>query len=213
MQSSSSESSVVASPRTFGLPTFGGPYFALAVLFGMNMLNYIDRYSFFAVGTQIKSAIAIDDFWYSVLACSPSWSSTRSFLRSWAAWATATIAGCSWRQELGSGAWPRSGRRIPTISTRCSSGGRLLGVGEASYGVIAPALLSDLSRSRTSRPCHGDLLLAPPSGGRWAIDWEAGGQELGWQKAFLVVGIPGILAAAAGLVIVDPGRGASEGKS
>src|SRR3974377_1782333 len=67
MQSSTPESAVVTAPRSSILPTFGGPYFALAVLFGMNLLNYIDRYSFFAVGTQIKSAFGIDDFWYSVL--------------------------------------------------------------------------------------------------------------------------------------------------
>ena len=35
----------VASDRTPGLlPTIGSPYFALAVLFSMNLLNYIDRY-------------------------------------------------------------------------------------------------------------------------------------------------------------------------
>src|SRR5262249_40623738 len=38
------------------------------------------------------------------------------------------------------------------------------------------------------------------------------GQEFGWQKAFFVVGFPGILAALAALVITDPGRGASEGR-
>ncbi len=32
------------------LPTIGGKYFALAVLFAMNLLNYVDRYSFFAAG-------------------------------------------------------------------------------------------------------------------------------------------------------------------
>jgi MFS transporter, Spinster family, sphingosine-1-phosphate transporter len=53
-----------------GLPTIGGKYFALGVLFAMNLLNYIDRYSFSGVGTQIKSAFDIDDFWYSVLAVS-----------------------------------------------------------------------------------------------------------------------------------------------
>ncbi len=57
-------------PRTGGLPTIGGKYFALAVLFAMNLLNYVDRYSFFGVGTQIKHDFAIDSFWYSVLGVS-----------------------------------------------------------------------------------------------------------------------------------------------
>ena len=34
----------------------------------------------------------------------------------------------------------------------------------------------------------------------------------GWHPVFLVVGIPGLLAALAGLLILDPGRGASEGR-
>src|SRR4051794_8151908 len=56
--------------RTGGLPTVGGKYFALAVLFAMNLLNYVDRYSFFGVGTQIKRDFDVDDFWYSVLGVS-----------------------------------------------------------------------------------------------------------------------------------------------
>src|SRR6478609_10059429 len=67
MPSPPSDPAGAASVRTRFLPTIGGPYFALAVLFGMNLLNYIDRYSFFAVGTQIKQQFDIDDFWYSVL--------------------------------------------------------------------------------------------------------------------------------------------------
>ena len=55
MPSSRPGPAVATSPgRASIIPTVGGPYFALAVLFGMNLLNYIDRYSFFAVGTQIK---------------------------------------------------------------------------------------------------------------------------------------------------------------
>ena len=46
--------SPIPTRRAGGLPTIGGKYFALAVLFSMNLLNYVDRYSFFAVGTQIK---------------------------------------------------------------------------------------------------------------------------------------------------------------
>ena len=40
------------------LPTIGGKYFALAVLFAMNLLNYVDRYSFFAAGSHIQTRLA-----------------------------------------------------------------------------------------------------------------------------------------------------------
>ena len=67
MHSPSSEPVEVSTKQAGALPTFGGKYFALVVLFAMNLLNYVDRYSFFAVGTDIKKDFHIDDFWYSVL--------------------------------------------------------------------------------------------------------------------------------------------------
>ena len=70
MSSSRLDSSVAVAPRTSIIPTIGGPYFALAILFAMNLLNYIDRYSFFAVGTQIQRDLHVDDFWYGVLSAS-----------------------------------------------------------------------------------------------------------------------------------------------
>ncbi|MGC8638459.1 MAG: spinster family MFS transporter [Isosphaeraceae bacterium] len=211
MQSSSPESTVVTSPRVTILPTFGGPHFALAVLFGMNLLNYIDRYSFFAVGTQIKSAFAIDDFWYSVLgvAFMAVYTVVSPFMG---------FLGDRYHRRMllagGVGLWS-----LATVGTAFSGDFHqmffwraLLGVGEATYGVIAPALLSDLFPVERRGRAMGLYYLALPLGG--ALGYGIGswiGQEFGWQKAFLVVGLPGILAALAALVIVDPGRGASEG--
>src|SRR3954466_8318964 len=48
-------------------PTIGGKAFALAVLFSMNLLNYVDRYSFFAVGTLIQRDLHIGNFWLGIL--------------------------------------------------------------------------------------------------------------------------------------------------
>ena len=55
MPSSRPGPAVDTSPKKGLIPTIGSNYFALAVLFSMNLLNYIDRYSFFAVGTQIQT--------------------------------------------------------------------------------------------------------------------------------------------------------------
>ncbi len=211
MQSSTSESAVIPSPRVSVVPTFGGPYFALAVLFGMNLLNYIDRYSFFAVGTQIKSAFGIDDFWYSVLGV--------AFMVVYTVVSPLMgFLGDRYHRRMllaaGVGLWS-----LATVGTAFSRDfsqmffwRALLGVGEASYGVIAPTLLSDLFPVERRGRAMGLYYLALPLGG--ALGYGIGswiGQEFGWQKAFLVVGLPGILAALAALVIVDPGRGASEG--
>src|SRR6516164_7770610 len=67
MQTSKSGSAAMPPSRAVILPTIGGKYFALAVLFAMNMLNYVDRYSFFAAGTHIQRELKIDDSWFGVL--------------------------------------------------------------------------------------------------------------------------------------------------
>lgn len=37
------------------------PFFALAVLFSMNLLNYVDRYVFFSAGPRITKELDFDD--------------------------------------------------------------------------------------------------------------------------------------------------------
>ncbi|WP_165074124.1 spinster family MFS transporter [Paludisphaera rhizosphaerae] len=198
-----------ASPRL--LPTIGGPNFALAVLFGMNLLNYIDRYSFFAVGVDIKKSFDIDDFWYSVLGVafmvvytvvSPvmGWLGDRYDRRRLLAggvalWSFATV-GSAFSLDFYHMFFWRS----------------LLGVGEASYGVLAPTLIADLFPVEKRGKAMGLYYLALPLGG--ALGYALGGwigDHWGWSRAFLIVGLPGLLAAVAGLLIHDPGRGASEG--
>lgn len=211
MPSSRPDSSVANTPKTSIIPTFGGAYFALAVLFGMNLLNYIDRYSFFAVGTQIKQQFDIDDFWYSVLGV--------AFMVVYTLVSPVMgVLGDRYHRRMllagGVGLWS-----LATVGTAFSQDfyhmffwRALLGVGEASYGVIAPSLIADLFPPEKRGRAMGVYYLALPLGG--AIGYVVGswvGQEHGWQKAFFVVGFPGFLAALAALVIIDPGRGASEG--
>ena len=211
MPSSRPDSSVASAPKTSIIPTIGGADFALAVLFGMNLLNYIDRYSFFAVGTQIKQQFDIDDFWYSVLGV--------AFMVVYTLVSPVMgVLGDRYHRRMllagGVGLWS-----LATVGTAFSRDfyhmffwRALLGVGEASYGVIAPSLIADLFPREKRGRAMGVYYLALPLGG--ALGYAIGswvGQEFGWQKAFFVVGLPGFLAALAALVIIDPGRGASEG--
>ncbi len=88
----------------------------------------------------------------------------------------------------------------------------LLGMGEASYGVIAPTLLADLFPVKERGRAMGVYYLALPVG--TALGYMLGGtiaDALGWRAVFLVVGLPGLVAAFAGLVVKRPGPGASEG--
>ena len=212
MPSSRPDSLVAPAPKTRIIPTIGGPYFALAVLFGMNLLNYIDRYSFFAVGTQIKRDLTIDDKWYGVLG--GSFMIVYTLVSPLMGW-----LGDRYNRRMllagGVAIWS-----LATVGTAFSADfyhmffwRALLGVGEASYGVIAPALLADLFAVEKRGRAMGIYYLALPIGtalgfiiaGRVCSHW-------GWHPVFLVVGIPGLLAALAGLLILDPGRGASEGR-
>jgi len=211
MSSSASDPAGVTSEPRRTLPTIGGPLFALAVLFGMNLLNYIDRYSFFAVGVDIKKSFDIDDFWYGILGASFMVVYTLvSPLMGW--------LGDRYNRRVllagGVALWS-----VATVGSAFSLDYRhmffwraLLGVGEASYGVIAPTLISDLFPVAKRGRAMGLYYLALPLGG--ALGYGLGGwigDHWGWSSAFLVVGLPGLLVAAAGLLIHDPGRGASEG--
>lgn len=204
----------VASDQEFGrVPTLSGRRFALWVLFSMNLLNYIDRYSFFAVGTHIKDALQITDFRLGLL--------NSSFMIVY------TIASplVGWFGDrysrrvmlaLGVGLWS-----VATVGTAFSQNYQqmffwrsLLGVGEATYGVIAPALLADLFPPKERGRVMGLYFLALPLGG--ALGYGIGGwvaDAWHWRAAFWVVGLPGLLVALLGLVIHDPGRGASEGRT
>src|SRR3954447_17345379 len=178
MPSSRPDSSVARSPRTSIIPTFGGAYFALAILFGMNLLNYIDRYSFFAVGTQIQRDLNVDDFWYGVL--SASFMIVYTLVSPLMGW-----LGDRYNRRMllagGVALWS-----LATAGTAFSADfyhmffwRALLGVGEASYGVIAPALISDLFAVEKRGRAMGIYYLALPIGtalgfiiaGRVASHW------------------------------------------
>src|SRR5262245_33259873 len=67
MQSPSSSSALESQRGSGPLPTIGGKYFALAVLSSMNLLNYVDRYSFFAVGTLVQRDLGLKNLQLGVL--------------------------------------------------------------------------------------------------------------------------------------------------
>ena len=192
---------------------FGSPYFALVVLFSMNLLNYIDRYVFFSTGPRISKELHFSDTQFGQLSV--------SFMVVYTI--VSPLVGFlgdrySRRRLLCFGVTLWS---VATVGTAFASGfadmffwRALLGIGEASYGIIAPALLADLFPTRLRGRIMGLYYLALPLGG--AIGYGIGGwfaRHDDWRNAFWVVGVPGLVAALAGLMIHDPGRGASEGRS
>jgi MFS family permease len=207
-----SMSSTLTSERgTRIIPTIGGKGFALLVLFSMNLLNYIDRYTFFAVGPQIQQHLHIS---YSRLG----WLFTSFMLVYTVASPLMGWLGDRYHRRgllcFGVGLWS-----VATVATAFADSFNemffwraLLGVGEASYGVIAPTLLADLFPAKERGRVMGIYFLALPLGGGLGyIIGGSVGERYGWPAAFLVVGLPGLVAALTALVIHDPGRGASDG--
>jgi MFS transporter, Spinster family, sphingosine-1-phosphate transporter len=87
----------------------------------------------------------------------------------------------------------------------------LVGIGEAAYVAIAPALLADCFPVNERGRVYAVLNMAIPVGA--ALGYVLGGQigqHYGWREAFLFCGAPGMLLAIAVLWLPDPPRGAQE---
>ncbi len=86
-----------------------------------------------------------------------------------------------------------------------------VGVGEAAYGTIAPALLADSFPREKRGRIFAIFFSAIPIGS--AAGYVLGGvvdQRFGWRAAFFVAGVPGLLLALACLGLKDPPRGGTE---
>jgi MFS transporter, Spinster family, sphingosine-1-phosphate transporter len=86
-----------------------------------------------------------------------------------------------------------------------------VGVGEASYGTIAPSLLSDLYPKEHREEVMAFFYVAVPIGAALGYILGGGvGSAYGWRVAFWVAGAPGLLLAFLSLLLPDPPRGAQD---
>ncbi|MBK8725890.1 MAG: MFS transporter [Holophagaceae bacterium] len=84
----------------------------------------------------------------------------------------------------------------------------LVGVGEAAYATLGPAILSDVIPEDERAAKFTWFYLAIPVGS--AFGYGLGGlvaQHWGWRAAFLVAGLPGLFFAARMAFLADPPRG------
>ncbi len=189
----------------------GAAWLTFAILFAMNLLDYTDRNILTSLRDQIRADIpgVTNEKWgllatiflvsYSVFSPIMGWLGDR-YKRTWllaagvGVWSLATV---------GSGLARDYGHLVLARS--------ILGVGEATYGVIAPTILLDIFSRETRSKLMSAFYLAMPLGAALGISlgpviasWKT------WHYAFFIVGAPGLLAAFIVLFLRDPIRGASE---
>jgi MFS transporter, Spinster family, sphingosine-1-phosphate transporter len=193
-----------APPPRWAMTTF-------IALFAMNMLDYLDRNLLMSMQPQIKGELGITNFKWGML--------TSIFLVSYSLFGP--IMGWlgdrfrrTWLLSLGVGVWS-----LATVASGLArSYGQLamarsvLGIGEATYGVIAPTILLDLFAREQRARLMSAFYLAMPIGSALGISLGSViASKLSWHLAFFLVGAPGFAAALLVLALPEPVRGASEG--
>ena len=132
--------------------------------------------------------------------------------RSRAGWATASAASLLLLAAQFCGAWPRWGPSGFTSYWTFYVRQALVGVGEATFGIFAPAVLADFYPERDRNRILSVFYLAIPLGA--ALGYLAGGEMgsmWGWRAPFLVCAIPGLVIAALYMGFGrEPVRGSSD---
>lgn len=192
------------------IPDRRAALWTLTVLTAINLINYLDRYVVSAIATPLKGAMGLTDtelgwlmpaFMLVYMVAAPvfgTWgdrgSRTRPIAIGIFIWSLATVlSGLS--------------HSFPQLL----AGRAAVGIGEAAYVAIAPALLADCFAPQRRGRVYAVLNMAIPVGA--ALGYIVGGQvsaHFGWRAAFFVAGVPGLVLALAVLRLPDPPRGVQE---
>jgi MFS family permease len=177
----------------------------LALLTLINLFNYLDRYVVPAIGESLKhSEINPTDEQFGFLA------SGFIIVYMIAAPFIGAYADRGSRPRilaLGVGVWSLA----TAAGGLAASYGSLLasraavGIGEAAYGTIAPALIADYFPERLRGRVFAIFFAATPVGS--ALGYVVGGlvdKHYGWRHAFYVAGLPGLLLAFLALSLYEP---------
>jgi len=183
------------------------PTRALIILASLNLLDYLDRYLIASLGSLVKGEMGLSDkafgflgtaFFLVYLLSSPVFGYLgdrfgRSHLMAGGAvlWSLATSL------TFWVGSYPA------LVLARGA-----VGVGEASFGTLAPAYLADILPLGRRARALGLFYLALPVGS--ALAYLVGGlmgSHWGWRPAFLLAGVPGLLLATLVYHLPMAGRG------
>jgi MFS family permease len=185
---------------------------ALALLLGINLFNYIDRYVLAAVEPLMRDHFGVSQakmgwlataFLVSYMIFSPlfGWLGDR-FSR----WVLVAVGVVLW--SLASGATGLASTFTLLLVTRC-----FVGIGEAAYGPVAPTILSDMYPVSIRGRILSWFYLAIPVGS--ALGYTLGGGIASmfnsWRAPFYSVVVPGLLLGAWAFFMREPGRGTAPG--
>ena len=183
----------------------------LALLIALNLLNYIDRYilpgevsliqgEFHSTDKQMGMLTTALFLVYMIAAPLTGWLGDHFrrkplIIGGALLWSVATL-GSAWVHDY------------RTLFIRHA----LVGVGEATFGIFAPAVLADFYPERERNRILSIFYLAIPVGA--ALGYTAGGKlgsMWGWREPFFICAIPGlVIAALYGWLGREPARGASD---
>ena len=183
----------------------------LLLLIGLNLFNYIDRYilpgevsliqrEFHSTDQQMGALTTALFVFYMLAAPLTGWLGDRFrrkplIIAGAVLWSVATL-GTAWVHDY----WTLFARHA------------LVGVGEATFGIFAPAVLADFYPARERNRILSIFYLAIPVGA--ALGYLAGGELgtlWGWRAPFFLCAIPGlVIAALYGWIGREPERGASD---
>lgn len=184
---------------------------ALVLLTALNFVNYIDRYILPGVQEQVKGEFRISDeqigsltFWFMLayMAASPitGWLGDR-FPRK----PMIVVAALFWGSINLLTAFVHS---YDSLNLRHAA----LGIGEASFGIFAPALLADFYPDSQRNRVLTIFNVAIPVGA--ALGYLVGGtvgEHFGWRTSFIVSAVPAIvIAILIAFMMKEPQRGGSQ---
>jgi predicted MFS family arabinose efflux permease len=172
-----------------------GAWLALGLLTAMNFVNYLDRYILPAVQEQVKSEFHLSDgqmgsltfyFFVAYVCASPvtGWLGDRFPRKYMIVGCALIIAAMNFLTAHVTGFWELNVRHMA------------LGVGEAAFGIFAPALIADFYAEDRRNGALTVFNVAIPVGS--ALGFLAGGniaQTHGWRMAFIASAVPGAIIA------------------
>ena len=183
----------------------------LLLLFGINLLNYIDRYVLPGVLPLVEEAfpgvsktglgMLAPAFLVVYMIASPVFGLVGDRMRRF------TLVGVG--VQLWSLATAAAG--LARTFTQLFITRMLVGVGEASYVAVAPTIISDLYPVAARGRALSFFYVAIPVGS--ALGYLIGGAvgvAWGWRTAFYLVGLPGLLLGVACYFMPEPRRGGTE---